>query len=57
MVHTHNPHPFTAWFIEEYGQGEYLYLVQRSKKLVKDNIATLREILEANKKILRSMRK
>lgn len=51
FIHNHNPHPFIGWFINEYGQDEYLDLVKRSKVVIKRSKADLEAILEEYKKI------
>ena len=49
--HTRDQHRFIEWFIREYGQEEYLDLLERSRKIVKRNKTNLRELLEEYKKI------
>ena len=50
--HRFNPHPFIQWFLREYGQEEYDYLVERSKaKPIPKNKTLLRELLEEYKRL------
>lgn len=55
-THTHNPHPFIAWFIKEYGEEEYLALVEKSRLVVKDRMWELNETHEDLKQILQQLK-
>jgi len=49
--HSRDQHRFIEWFIREYGQEEYLALLERSRKTVKRNKKDLEKLLEDYKKI------
>ena len=49
--HRYYPEIFTNWFLRQYGQEEFDYLVERSQKTKKYSIPELEELLEKYKQI------
>lgn len=54
--HEFNPHPFTLWYIKQFGQERYEKLVTKSWQIVKYSNADLTEKLDDLKKVFRFLK-
>ena len=55
--HTKNQHPMIEWFIREYGEEEYLSLVEKSRLIIKDRMWELEATHDDLKQVLFDLKK
>ena len=56
-LHRYDTRPFTKFFLNEYGQEEYLALIEKSRLIVKDRMWELEETHNDLKQILYQVKK